>query len=93
MHIKKFDHNFSRRYFLSQLAAGVLATGVLKPLWPQIASAGTIDGVYPDELMSIDEYTKGAISNGDEINAGNVHLVKELLDPIQFKQVLELGRV
>lgn len=93
MHIKKFDRQFSRRHFFSQVTAGVLTTGVLKPLWPQIASAGNIDGVYPDEIMSIDEYTKGAISNGDEINTGNVHLVKELLDPIQYKQVLEMGRV
>ena len=90
MHIKKFDRGYSRRHFLSQIAAGVLTTGVLRPLWPQIAEAGTIDGVYPDELMSLGEYTKGAISEGDQIDASNVHLVQQLLDPIQYPKKFKI---
>ena len=28
MHIKKFDSNYSRRFFMKQVATGALATGV-----------------------------------------------------------------
>ena len=48
MHIRKFDRDFSRRFFLEQLSKGVLATGVLTPLWPMIARGKTLEGVYPD---------------------------------------------
>ena len=50
MHIKKFDSNYSRRFFMKQMAAGALATGVLAPLWPTIAMGRTLEGVYPDEI-------------------------------------------
>ena len=32
MHIKKFDSNYSRRFFMKQMATGALATGVLAAL-------------------------------------------------------------
>jgi hypothetical protein len=92
MHIRKYDFDYSRRHFLGQLGRGVLATGVLAPLWPTLASTGEIDGVYPDELMSIEAFTKGKVSTGDTIDANNVEYVKDLLDPIRYSQVAQMGR-
>ena len=90
--IRKYDVDFSRRSFLQKTARGILGTGLLMPLWPAIARAGTIDKVYPDELLSIDMYTRGRITTGDTISADNVDYVKELLDPIQYHQISEMGR-
>lgn len=92
MHIKRFDSNFSRRKFLKDAAAGVLSTGVLMPLWSAIARAGDITAAYPEELLSIENFTKGKISTGDEINANNVEFVKDLLEPIRYEQILKHGR-
>lgn len=93
MHIRRYKADYSRRHFLKQMGQGVLATGVLAPLWSTIGNTGSIEKAYPEELLSISAYTGGKISDGDTINADNVALVKELLDPIQYKQVAEMGRV
>ena len=93
MHIRQFDSQYSRRHFLRQMGSGMLATGVLAPLWPTIAASGSIEGAYPDELLSLEAFTGGKISAGDIIDSGNVELVKDLLDPIQFTQVSQMGRV
>ena len=92
MHIRRFDRAFSRRHFLSELSRGILRTGVLLPLWPTLAAKGSTDGVYPDELLSLTSYTRGAIQEGDTISADNVEKVRDLLDPIQYLQVSEMGR-
>ena len=92
MHIKKYDTNYSRRHFLESVSKGVYAAGVLSPLWPLIAKAGDIAGAYPEELTNIEAYTKGKIKVGDIITADNVEHVKDLLDPIQYTQVSEMGR-
>lgn len=91
MHIRKYDFNFSRRTFLEKLGT-MAGAGILLPLWPEIARAGDISKVYPDELLSIEAYTKGAIKTGDIISADNVDVVKDLLTPIAYKQVKEMGR-
>ena len=91
MHIRKFDHDYTRRAFLAK--AGTLAgAGVLAPLWPTIAHSADISKVYPDEVMSVDAYTKGKVKTGDYITAANVELVKDLLAPILYKQIKEMGR-
>lgn len=92
MHIRKFDFDFSRRHFLEKTAKGILTAGVLTPMWPLVAQAADITKAYPDELLSIEGYTKGKIKTGDMITADNVELVKELLDPVAYKQVREMGR-
>ena len=92
MHLKKFDHNYSRRYFLEQLSRGIIGAGVLAPLWPLIGHSAEIDKAYPEELLSIEAYTKGAVKPGDVITADNVELVKDLLDPITYGQVKDHGR-
>jgi len=92
MRLIKFDSGYSRRHFLAQAASGVFAAGVLMPAWDAIAASGDVSKAYPDELMSIEGYTKGKISTGGEINASNVELVKDLLEPIRYQQILKNGR-
>jgi len=90
--IRKYDRNFSRRHFLSQMAGGVLVTGVLSPLWSAMANSGDVTAAYPDELLSIEAYTGGAVSPGDVISKDNLDAVRDLLDPIQLTQIADMGR-
>jgi hypothetical protein len=92
MRIRKYDPDYSRRYFLSQLARGAVGAGVLMPLWQALAETGETTKAYPEELQSIEGYTKGRIKTGDEISAANVELVKDLLEPIKYQQVAKMGR-
>jgi len=93
VHIRRFTHDYSRRLFLNRLASGIVSLGVTAPLWQTLAAHGEASKAYPDELLSIEAYTKGAISPGGRIDAGNVDLVKELLDPIRYRQIKEMGRI
>src|SRR5882757_9223069 len=90
MRIRKYDVDYGRRSLLQKAALGAGA-GVLAPLWPMIAS-GDMSKAYPDELTSVDMYSKGKIKTGDTLTAANVDAVKDLLDPITYKQVKEMGR-
>ena len=92
MHIKKYDRNYSRRHFLETVSKGAMGAGVLAPLWPLISNAQDITKAYPDELLSIEGYTKGKVSTGDMITADNVEYVKDLLDPIAYIEVKDMGR-
>jgi len=93
MRIKKYDFDYSRRVFMEKTLKGVAAAGVLSPLWPLVAnSADDISKAYPDELLSIEMYTKGKIKPGDFVTADNVEIVKDLLDPISYMQVKTMGR-
>ncbi|MDB5971289.1 MAG: hypothetical protein JWQ90_3739 [Hydrocarboniphaga sp.] len=91
MHIRKYDVDYGRRTLMKNAALGVGA-GVLAPLWPAIANGADLGKVYPDELLSIEVLTKGKIKPGDTLSAANVDVVKDLLDPITYKQVKEMGR-
>ncbi|MEM9122707.1 MAG: DUF1329 domain-containing protein [Pseudomonadota bacterium] len=91
-HYAKFRSRFSRRDFGKLAAGGVLSTGVLAPLWPTIAKTGSFTRAYPDELLSIEEYTGGKISTGDYIDASNIEHVEELFDPIRLSQIKDMGR-
>ncbi|MES1945589.1 hypothetical protein PC39_15779 [Salinisphaera sp. PC39] len=94
MFLKKYDPDYGRRALLEKTLKGAAGAGVLAPLWPLISQAGTeaAGKAYPDELRSIEQYTKGAISPGDTVTADNVEHVKDLLDPIAYDQVKRLGR-
>lgn len=91
MRIRKYDFDYSRRVFMDKVAKGA-AGGVLAPLWPTVANSGEVTKAYPDELLSIEMYTKGKIKPGDMITAANVDVVKDLLDPICYKQIKEMNR-
>lgn len=92
MRIIRYDRDYSRRRFLASVARGAAAAGVLMPLWDAIAQTGDIKRAYPDELLSIEAYTKGRIKAGDEISADNVESVKALLEPIKYAQIAQMGR-
>lgn len=92
MHIGRYDRGYSRRKFLADAAKGVLSTGVLMPLSRAIADKGDIATAYPAELLSIEAYTKGRIKTGDFITDRNVEAVKDLLEPIRYRQIVEQGR-
>src|SRR6266404_53097 len=70
MHVRKFDFDYSRRIFTEKTARGILTAGVLTPLWPLIADAADVGKAYPEELLSIDAYTKGKIKTGDTQEQG-----------------------
>ena len=92
MRITRYDRGFSRRKFLSDSAKGVLGTGVLMPLWDAIAATGDGSKAYPEELLSVESYTKGKIKTGDMITSANVEAVKDLLEPVRYEQILKQGR-
>ena len=65
MHIRKYDFDFSRRYFMEKVAMGIGGAGVLTEMWPLACEAGDITKAYPEELWNIEAYTKGQIKVGD----------------------------
>ncbi len=91
MHIRKYHTDYTRRKFLKNTALGATA-GILTPLWPLIANGQDTAKAYPEELLSIEAYTKGKVKPGDTITADNIDVVKELLDPIAYQQVKNMGR-
>lgn len=92
MHIKKYDFDYSRRFFMEKTAKGAMGLGVLTSLAPLIGNTGDISKAYPDELMSIEAYTKGKIKEGDIVDANNVEHVKDILDPVAYVQITQMGR-
>ncbi len=91
MRVRKYDFDYGRRKLMQNAALG-LGAGVLAPLDKVLAAEQTLEKAYPEELLSIENYTKGKISTGDIIDAGNVDLVKELFDPIVYDQIKNVGR-
>jgi len=92
MHIRKYDFNYGRRMLMEKVAKGVTTAGVLAPLWPLIGNTGDITKAYPDELLSIEAYTKGKIKPGDTVTSANVDIIKDLFDPITYQEVKSQGR-
>ena len=77
---------------MEKTAKGLMGTGVLTSLWPLIGNTGEIGKAYPEELQSLEAYTKGKVKEGDVITAANADLVKDLLDPVAYLQVKQMGR-
>ena len=59
MHIRKYDFDYSRRFFMEKTAMGLGGAGVLTSLWPEMCESGSAEKAYPEELLSIEAYTKG----------------------------------
>ncbi|TDU28881.1 uncharacterized protein DUF1329 [Panacagrimonas perspica] len=93
MRIRKYDFDYGRRALLEKTAKGAAAAGIFAPVWPMIANASDVSKAYPDELMSIEMFTKGKIKTGDTISASNVEDAKELLDPFTYNQIKNQGRL
>jgi hypothetical protein len=92
MHIRKYDFDYSRRFFMDKVARGIGGAGVLTSLWPLLSESGDISKAYPDELLDISLYTKGKIKVGDEITADNIDVVKDIVDPMLYQEVKQQGR-
>lgn len=92
MIVSRFDRDYSRRKFLAEARSGLFSAGVLAPLSTVIAAIGDVSKAYPDELLSIEVYTKGRIKPGDEITSSNVEAVRDLLDPVRYEQIAKNGR-
>jgi hypothetical protein len=93
MRSMKYTDGWTRRHFLEQTAKGIFAAGVLSPLIDVIGGDGNCEAAYPPELLSIELYTKGKLKTGDVLNAENVDIVKDLLDPAAYWQIKHDGRL
>lgn len=92
MHIKKYDFDYSRRFFMDKMAKGTMGAGVLSSLMPLVGNTGDISKAYPEELTNIEVLTKGKIKTGDIVDANNVEFVKDILDPVAYIQITQQGR-
>jgi hypothetical protein len=72
---------------LTKSAREVFAAGVLSTLIDAVGRHGTVEAACPPELLSIETYTKGKVKPGDVLNAENVDIVKDLLDPGAYYQI------
>jgi hypothetical protein len=90
--IPRFDRHFSRRTFLENTAKGLLRAGVFGSAWSIFAKTGSLAAAYPDELTSVEVYTKGKIKDWDTIDASNVDYVKDLVDGVRYRHIKEMGR-
>ncbi len=93
MKLLKYGEGWTRRHFLEQTAKGIMAAGVLAPLWQVIGNTGTCEAAYPPELLSIEAYTKGKLKIGGVLNADNVDIVKDILNPGLYHQIKNERRV
>ncbi len=92
MHIKKYDFDYSRRVFMDKMAKGTMSAGVLGSLWTAMAEAGDVSKAYPEELRSLEAYTKGKVKEGDLLTKDNVEHVKDLIEPMAYVQISQMGR-
>jgi hypothetical protein len=90
--LQRFDRGHARRTFLANTAKGLLRAGVFGSAWAAFGRGGSVAAAYPDELNAIEEYSRGRLKPGDVISRDNVDLVKELLDPVRYRQIVDLGR-
>ena len=68
---------WSRRDFLKKTGAWAGA-GMLQPVLNLAAAGKTIAAAYPDELLSIEKFTKGRVKPGMIISKDNAELVKDI---------------
>ncbi|MBI4529163.1 MAG: DUF1329 domain-containing protein [Deltaproteobacteria bacterium] len=70
-------HYWTRRDFLKK--TGVWAgAGLIQPVLSLIGEGKSIAAAYPEEVLSIEKYTKGRVKPGMTISKDNADLVKEL---------------
>jgi len=93
VHILKFDNDYTRRHFMESAGKSVVGAGMLSPLWYVIARDGDIGKAYPDEALSIEHYSNGAVKPGGVIDASNVASVRHLMEPVAYMEVAQQGRV
>ena len=81
---------WTRRNFLK--AAGTWAgAGLLQPVLPLIGAGKSIAAAYPEEVLSIEKYTKGRVKPGMIISKDNAEWVKDIAPEGLFVE-LQRGR-
>jgi len=91
-HLQRFGRGFTRRAFLEQTHRGLLRAGLFGSAWAAFLRSGSATAAYPDELLSIEGWSRGRLKIGDVIEAGNVEQVRTLLDPVRYRQIATMGR-
>ncbi len=77
---------WTRRDFLKKTGA-FAGVGLLQPVLPLIGAGKSIAAAYPDELLSIEKYTKGKVKPGMVISKDNAELVKDLAPQGLFEEL------
>lgn len=83
---------WTRRDFLKTAGAWAGA-GLLQPVLPLIGAGKSIAAAYPDEVLSIEKYTKGRVKAGMVISKDNADLVKDIAPEglyVELKQGREI---
>jgi hypothetical protein len=78
---------------MASAGRSIVSAGMLGPLWDVIARDGDVQKAYPEEALSIEHYSNGAVKPGGVIDASNVDSVKELIDPVLHMEIAQQGRV
>ena len=77
---------WTRRDFLK--TAGVFTgAGLLQPVLPLIGAGKNIEAAYPEEVLSIEKYTKGLVKPGMVISKDNAQLVREFTSPGLYEEL------
>ena len=71
-----FDY-WTRRDFLKK-AGAFMGAGLLQPVLSLIDAGKTVEAAYPEEVLSIEKYTKGKVKPGMIITKENVELIKDI---------------
>lgn len=68
---------WNRRDFMKR-AGAFAGAGLLRPLLPLMAAGKSIAAAYPEEVLSIETYTKGRVKPGMIISKDNAELIKDI---------------
>ena len=71
-----FDY-WTRRDFLKKTGV-FMGAGLLQPVLSLIDAGKTVEAAYPEEVLSIEKYTKGKVKPGMIITKENVELIKDI---------------
>lgn len=72
-----YFENWTRRGFLKRTGA-FIGAGMLQPVLSLIDAGKTVEAAYPEEVLSIEKYTKGAVKVGMVISKDNAQLIKDI---------------
>lgn len=70
-------HEWTRRRLL-KTAATFAGAGILQPVLPLVGAGKTAEAAYPEEVLDIDQYTKGRVKVGTIIDKNNADLIKDI---------------
>ena len=76
---------------MEKTAKGAGSAGILAALFRMAGGEGS-HKAYPEELTNIEAYTKGKVKEGDVIDASNVELVQDLIDPALYQEITQDNR-